>query len=147
MAIFASPNFIQPIMGMLGVTAGVWGWMYVKRLRHMRQYNIDPQSIHTPPKLAATFPAAVNYPADNLKNLFEMPVIFYVICLVSESLRVQGFILSGWLYHAAWGYVILRALHSLIQCSYNKVMHRFIVYLLSCLILWGMVIYIAMLVW
>ena len=144
MANVIQPNFIQPILGMIGVTAGVWGWMYVKRLSYLSHQNIDPQSINTPPKMFELLPDSVQYPADNFKNLFEMPVIFYVVCLCGELLRYQGVPLPAWLYTAAWALVILRATHSLIHCSYNKVMHRFSVYMLLCLVLWTMVIKIAL---
>ena len=44
----------------------------------------------------------------------------------------------------AWTYVGLRALHSLIQCTYNRVMHRFIVYALSSLTLLALWAYLAL---
>ncbi|SLJ84640.1 hypothetical protein DABAL43B_1444 [Psychrobacter sp. DAB_AL43B] len=140
------PSFIQPIVGMMGVTAGVWGWMYIKRLRYLQTEGIDPQSIRTPAKLTALLPESVNLPAYNLQNLFEMPVLFYVICLSAELLRIQDMTLTNWLYQAAWAFVILRAVHSVIQCSYNQVMHRFIVYILSCATLWIMAIKMATIV-
>ena len=36
---------------------------------------------------------------------------------------------------AAWLFVALRIAHSAIQCSYNRVMHRFTVYALATLVL------------
>ena len=36
----------------------------------------------------------------------------------------------------AWAFVAGRVLHSLIQCSYNKVLHRFAVYSLSTCVVW-----------
>ena len=36
----------------------------------------------------------------------------------------------------AWIFVGSRALHSLIQCSYNRVMHRFTVYAIGTVALW-----------
>ena len=38
----------------------------------------------------------------------------------------------------AWSFVALRAVHSLIHCSYNRVMHRFVAYLLGGLCLWAL---------
>jgi hypothetical protein len=35
----------------------------------------------------------------------------------------------------AWAYVGFRVLHSLVQCTYNKVMHRFFLFLLGSLAL------------
>jgi hypothetical protein len=39
---------------------------------------------------------------------------------------------------AAWAYVALRGLHSLIHVTYNRVVHRFLVYAASTLLLFGM---------
>ena len=36
----------------------------------------------------------------------------------------------------AWVFVALRIVHSVIHCSYNKVMHRFYAYVSSSLVLW-----------
>lgn len=147
MANLIQPSFIQPIVGMIGVTASVWGWMYIKRLRYLQSAGIDPQTIRTPDKLRALLPESVNLPAYNLQNLFEMPVLFYVLCLCAELQRHQGLLsATGWLYQAAWAFVILRAIHSVIQCSYNRVMHRFAFYMLSCIVLWAMAIRLAALV-
>jgi hypothetical protein len=43
----------------------------------------------------------------------------------------------------AWGFVVLRIVHSLIHCSYNNVNHRFAAYALSCLFLLFMWIRLA----
>jgi len=61
-------------------------------------------------------------------------VLFYVLCI---ALAVTGGSTAGFVM-AAWAYVILRALHSLIHVTYNRVNHRFLVYLSSTLLLFGM---------
>ncbi len=65
--------------------------------------------------------------ADNYKNLFEMPVLFYVLCL---ALYMTQTVSQGFLW-AAWVYVALRVVHSFIHIGYNHVMHRFAVFALS----------------
>jgi hypothetical protein len=55
------------------------------------------------------------------------------LLLIQDALLVQ----------LAWGFVILRIVHSLIHCSYNRVMHRFIAYFISCLFLLFMWIRLA----
>ena len=69
---------------------------------------------------SASVPAYVSIPNRNFMNLLELPVLFYVVCLV---LHVTGGS-SPTAVAVAWAYVALRALHSLIHLSYNKVMHR-----------------------
>jgi hypothetical protein len=72
-------------------------------------------------------PGHVSIPNRNYMNLLEMPMLFYVICLMLYvSHRVQpGFM---WL---AWAYVGLRVLHSLVHLTYNNVVHRLTLFALS----------------
>lgn len=37
-----------------------------------------------------------------------------------------------------WAYVALRVLHSVVQCGYNKIEHRFAAFAASCLVLIGL---------
>ncbi len=65
--------------------------------------------------------------SDNFQNLFEMPIVFYVLSLMLIVSKNANNFLS----FVAWGYVLSRYLHSFIHCSYNKVMHRFYAFMLS----------------
>jgi len=48
----------------------------------------------------------------------------------------------------AWLFVGLRVAHSAIQCSYNRVMHRFFAHILGAFVLWGLwgTLFVSMLV-
>ena len=142
------------MLGMIGLTACVWLSMYIKRLHYISEHNISLEQIHIPEKLNTKLPENINLPSNNFKNLFEMPVIFYTLCLGAELLEAQNYLSGlGWhgklngysgLYELAWAYVILRTLHSLVQCTYNKVLHRFTLYFLSCLVLWWIAMKVAL---
>ena len=71
---------------------------------------------------------------DSEVNLFEVPVLFYVLCI---AIAITGGSTPGFV-AAAWTYVGLRALHSLIHVTYNHVIHRFLVYVSSTVLLFGM---------
>ena len=72
-------------------------------------------------------PGDVSIPNRAYMNLLEMPVLFYVICLmVFVTARVDQMVL-----YLAWVYVGLRVLHSLIHLTYNNVYHRLTVFALS----------------
>ncbi len=65
-------------------------------------------------------PARVAIANRNYMNLLELPVLFYVVCLMFFAIgRVDRLILG-----LAWAYVGLRLLHSLVHLSYNNVAHR-----------------------
>ena len=59
----------------------VWVYMYVRRIGLITRSNIRPQDLAAPGALARLSPAAVSNPSDNLKNLFEVPVLFYALAL------------------------------------------------------------------
>ena len=127
------PAIIQPVVALVGLTFLVWCYMYFKRLRFIRIHSIDPQSVATR-TLGAQRLAAVSAPSDNLMNLFELPVLFYllaVLLLITDEAS-HGFVI------AAWVYVGLRTLHSLVHCTYNQVLHRFAIYVASSMVLWVM---------
>lgn len=141
----AATAIFQPMMAMVGVTGAVWSLLYIRRIAFLKRHDIDPQDISIPTDKTEVFKthdggAYAQLPANNLANLFEMPVLFYVLCIAAYQLNMA----SGMLFMLAWTYVGLRAVHSVIHCTYNKVMHRFTAYFLSCLVLWVMAVMIAL---
>lgn len=123
---------LWPALALVGVTFCVWLRMFITRTGYITRNRISLRTIAT---RAAAQPllAPVSAAADNLMNLFELPVLFYVLIVLLHQ-RGAG---EAWAV-AAWLYVILRAVHSYIHCTYNKVMHRFYAYAASSLVLWGM---------
>lgn len=121
-----------PCAAMVGLTALVWVKLYWDRIGEMRARRIDAQELATVRAAAGKLerPGA----ADNFRNLFEVPVLFYLLCV---ALVLTGGSTSAFV-AAAWAYVALRALHSLIHVTYNRVMHRFLAYVASTLLLFGM---------
>lgn len=133
---------LQPAVSLFILTGIVWAVMYIRRLSYMSAHRIDPQSVATPELMGASLPAHINNASNNLKNLFELPVVFYAVCaFLLLTQRVDALFLN-----AAWAYVGLRALHSLIHCTVNMVKFRFTAYFLSSLVLWFMVARLALVV-
>lgn len=121
-----------PCVAMAGLTALVWLKLYADRLGEMRTRGVDPQQLAT--MRAADGRLERTQAAENFRNLFEVPVLFYVLCV---ALALNGGSTPG-IVTAAWGYVTLRAVHSLIHVTYNRVVHRFLAYVASTLLLFGM---------
>src|SRR3546814_3669249 len=96
----------------------------------MKRERIHPQAVATSAQSAAKL--TDSRAADNFRNLFELPVLFYLALTVAA---VSGLVTTTTLV-LAWLFVLLRVAHSAIQCSYNKVMHRFQVYFAGGVVLW-----------
>jgi hypothetical protein len=126
---FYKPILI-PLLVQVLLTFAVWGYMYAWRLPEIRRKGIDPQRLKARAGAQQLLTDSAG-PSDNLKNLFELPVLFYTAILVSLLLLIQDELLV----RLAWGFVLLRVVHSVVHCTYNNVTHRFIAYAISSLFL------------
>jgi len=121
---------LLPLLAQVTLTFIIMTSMYRGRVAEMKLKRIHPQRIKTREKsrhfLTNSAPAS-----DNFSNLFELPVLFYTAILLTLILMVQDSILVI----LAWTFVISRYLHSFIHITYNRVTHRFYVFLLSSFVL------------
>ena len=129
-------SILLPVVVLMLITMLVWLNMFIKRVVALNALNVDPQSIVTPEKLNAALDDKVNAPANCFKNMFEVPVIFYVLCVIIAMTGSVDELYSD----LAWGFVSLRAVQAGIHCTYNRVMHRFYSYIASCVVLWIMLL-------
>jgi hypothetical protein len=119
-----------PALGMVALTLAVWLRLFATRVGEMKRERIHPQSVALSGQAAARL--SDTRAADNFRNLFELPVLFYLAVVVAVLTRqVTATTLT-----LAWAFVALRIVHSIIQCGYNKVMHRFRAYLAGGIALW-----------
>jgi hypothetical protein len=124
-------SIFAPFFVMILLTLVVWVYMYARRIPFIQRNRLRPEQL-TPLELARLSPPAVSSPSDNLKNLFEMPAVFYALVLY---LYVTGEVDATYI-AAAWVFVAFRALHSLVHCTVNIVMLRFWLYFVSTVALW-----------
>jgi hypothetical protein len=124
----------QPFLATMLLTGVVWLYMYARRLTFIFASGLDPKQM-TPSELARVSPAAVSSPSDNLKNLFEIPTVFYAVVLYLYVSHSVDSIHVG----AAWAFFVFRTLHSAVHCTFNFIPLRFVLYVLSTLAVWFMV--------
>jgi hypothetical protein len=95
------------------------------RVRSVRRREVGPNDFKYGESQAV--PPKVSIPNRNYMNLLELPMLFYVACLVlyvtAGASRVAIVV--------AWAYVALRVVHSLIHLTYNHVLHRLSAFTLS----------------
>lgn len=128
---------LLPVFGMVLLTFVVWLHMYVVRLTEARRNKIAIDDL-TP--FNRSLPRALITSGDNLRNLFELPVLFYLAVVLLLILRRDDAIYV-WL---GWAFFALRCLHSFIHTTYNRISHRFAMYFLSSLVLWAMWLRLAL---
>ena len=124
----------SPFFATIILTLCVWIYMYIRRINFLNNQKLNPQDLVGTNALAKLSPPPVSNPADNLKNLFEIPVVFYALVLY---LYTTNQVDTVYLY-AAWIFVVFRILHSIVHCTFNLIMLRFWLYLIATLAVWLM---------
>ena len=130
---------LGPVVVLVAWSLIVMVWMAATRLPAMKRAGIDVNRARglRGANLEGVIPDEVNWKAHNYQHLMEQPTIFYAIVfaliLMGGSLPINVYL--------AWGYVILRILHSLVQGTTNVVRIRFSLFLLSSLCLLGLTVH------
>jgi hypothetical protein len=129
---------LYTLLPMFLLTCIVAGTMLRRRIAFYKINQVHPQKTATSIEMSATIKDT--RASDNFRNLFEIPVLFYVTVLVVFALgltSVAHLVL-------AWGYVASRYVQSYIHCPSNIVMRRFYAFLFSCtclMCMWLMLTY------
>ncbi|HTN48733.1 MAG TPA: MAPEG family protein [Burkholderiaceae bacterium] len=114
-----STQLLGPIFALATWTALILLLVAYRRFRAGSAGLVHPRefALGESPKV----PAAVALANRNYMNLLELPVLFYVVCLIAIVFGVTSPAVSV----LAWLYVALRIVHSIVQVTYNRVIHRF----------------------
>lgn len=131
-------DIIYPMFVLVVLTFVVGFSTGVSRLIHAKKGRVDPRYFklfngYTPPDSMLKL-------ARNFSNLLEVPVLFYTVSIVSLSLGLANHTMII----LAWSFVILRMIHSVINITYNNPLHRFVVFLLSSVIVLVMWVHLVM---
>jgi hypothetical protein len=128
-------SLLTPVLALVVWSLIVWIWMYAARIPAMQRLKLDPQAAAHPGSLDV-LPSSARQVADNYNHLMEQPTIFYALVFYT-ALAGHSDVLAV---NLAWAYVGLRVLHSLIQCTINRVTLRFLVFALSTLVLMALAV-------
>jgi hypothetical protein len=109
-------------------------WMAGTRLPALKKIGIDLSTNigGRGADIDPNVPPSVAWKSHNYAHLMEQPTIFYAAVFILVLAGAATPIMVAF----AWGYTILRILHSLWQATVNKVSIRFVLFLLSsfCLV-------------
>ena len=132
---------LAPVVALVAWTLLIFIWMIVARGGAFRSLGVTVGNIPNGARGAdldgRPEAASAQWKSHNYNHLMEQPTIFYAIALTLAMMDFGG----GLNYWLAWGYVGLRVLHSMIQCTSNIVRYRLPVFLLASLCLMGMTLH------
>ena len=131
---------LAPVVALVAWTLIVMFWMLVSRMMEFRRLGITPMTIPDGARgvdLEGKAAPGAQWKSHNYNHLMEQPTIFYAVALSLAMMNFGG----GINYWLAWGYVGLRVIHSLIQCTVNIVRFRLALFGLASLCLIGLTVH------
>ena len=136
----SSPIFAPAIVLVLWSLV-MLGWLAITRLPAMARAGISLTNVvgARGANLEGVVPDKVNWKAHNYAHLMEQPTLFYATVIILGVIG-QG---EGLNLQLAWGYVILRIAHSIVQATWNRVIVRFTLFCLSTVALLALALHAA----
>jgi hypothetical protein len=125
----ASNPLLLPMAALIGWTLVVLLLIPFRRLRAGFSGELTPDDFRFGE--SARVSGEVGIPNRAWMNLLEAPVLFYALCLAFGAAQAVDLLVV----ELAWAYVALRIVHSLIHITYNRVLHRLVVFATSNLVL------------
>lgn len=127
-------NLIYPVFVMLVLHFLVLSYLFNNRVKEMKVNKVHPEKLKLRVNTAIELKNACA--ADNFLNLFEMPIVFYVLAIlaITSNKYTNSTVVIAWIF------VFSRYVHSFIHCTYNKVMDRFKAFAFSNLVLFILLI-------
>lgn len=125
-------SLIYPLFGMFVLSAVILIVMFRARVRAVKSGQIKVGYFKT--YESSNLPEDVIKTARHFSNLFETPILFYVICILGMIISVD----SSLFVTLAWSYVVARAVHAYVHIGRNKLQIRMSVYTLGWFIMAAM---------
>ncbi len=110
------PIFL-PVLAQVALTLGVYVSLIRTKIRAMRTGEVDMarRALHDD-----AWPDSVMKINNNIRNQFELPVLFYVLCVALWALDSVGIVELA----AAWAFVLSRFVHCFVHIGSNYVPAR-----------------------
>ena len=128
-------NILLPMLGMITLSGLMIATLFFSRAPSIIKHWGNLKRAKHSDNLRPNLPDRMRYITDNHNHLFEQPTLFYAIVIYiylvknADDLHIQ----------LAWGYVILRVLHSVIHLTTNNVSWRAVIFIMSGFCLLAMV--------
>ena len=128
-----STDILKPVAVLIAWSLIMLVWAVIVRLPAMKRAGIDINKAvgGHPGALDGVVEAKAQWPVHNYIHLMEQPTLFYAVTLLHAFIGMG----TGVSVTLAWGYVLLRIAHSILQATVNIIRFRFLLFALSTLCL------------
>ncbi len=122
-------SIIFPLVAMVVLTVTVSVYLLKCRYRAVLENGLNPRYFKE--NRGGKLPSYLVQVTQHYENLFEMPMLFYVVCIllfITHNVDIASVVL-------AWGYFASRVIHAYIHIGTNKLLQRRNIFLVSSLLL------------
>ena len=129
----SNAHIFLPLLSQVLLTVIVYVALAVAKSRAVKQglVDLDRRGLHDD-----AWPQSVQTINNNIRNQFEVPVLFYVVSLSLFVLGVAGFVAQV----LAWTFVASRVVHVCIHLGANNVRARRAVFMFGCVLVLAMLV-------
>ena len=131
-----SNQIFLPVLVQILITISGYLLLGVRKSRAVKSNNVDLEEAALDND---AWPDYVRVVSNNIHNQFQVPVLFYVLCILFYSIDA----VSAMVLYLAWAFVISRAIHAYIHMSSNFVPARFAMFTIGFIIMIVMVVFAA----
>lgn len=122
-------QILFPLFAMFLLTFCIGVWMLKLRFKAVKEDGLNPGYFQL--NRGAKLPDYLAKVTNHYTNLFELPVLFYVACLILYTGHIVDVLYIGF----AWTFVGIRCAHAYIHITYNNLKHRRLAFLVGTLTL------------
>ncbi|MGQ0456296.1 MAG: MAPEG family protein [Hyphomicrobium sp.] len=120
-------NILYPVFALVLLTFVMIGWMAKERFTAMSSGAVRSDD----PGIRPQWPGRAGQVSNAYHNLLELPVLFYAV--VAFAMATNGD--DAVMILLAWIFVAFRIAQAVIHSTYNKILHRFLMFLGSVITL------------
>jgi hypothetical protein len=125
-----------PVLTQIAITIVAFMLLGVRKAKAIKKDQVDMTKTSLDND---AWPDYVLQVSNNMRNQFQVPVLFYVLCFVFYSINA----VTTTVLYLAWAFVISRIVHAYIHMGSNYVPARFRVFTIGFVIILIMFIYAA----
>jgi len=125
-----------PVVVQILITIGGFMLLGIRKAKALKAGGVDTSKT---PLNNDAWPDNVLMVSNNVRNQFQVPILFYVLCFLFYSINA----VTSTVIYLAWAFVVTRIIHAYIHMSSNNVPARFRAFALGFVIMVIMTIYAA----
>jgi hypothetical protein len=132
----SSNYIIWPVLAQVFLTLMMLIILGVRKTKAVKAGEVNRQQAALSNRV---WPEDVIKVSNNIANQFEVPVLFYVLCLVLYSINAVDIVAVV----LAWLFVLSRFAHAYVHLGSNYVPVRFRLFLVGCLVMIAMLVLVV----